>query len=78
MRGKDYGIYASEGSSGKAKRQEEMVIFGAGDGITCEIGFQAKSYLSEEVVTFRSVARSSLAYTAFFWIVMGVFTALFL
>ncbi len=55
----------------------EMVFFGAGDGMTSEIGFQAKCYLSESTITFRSVARSSLAYTAFFWVIAGLFAALF-
>lgn len=55
----------------------EMVFFGAGDGRKVEIGFQAKCYLSEETITFRSIARSSLAYTAFFWVIAGLFTAHF-
>ncbi|WP_343247158.1 ABC transporter permease [Diplocloster hominis] len=54
-----------------------MTFFGAGDGITNSIGFQAKCYLSEETPTFISVARSALAYTAFFWMIGVLFTALF-
>lgn len=55
----------------------EMIFFGAGDGMTSEIGFQAKCFLSEDTITFQSIARSSLAYTAFFWIIAGLFTILF-
>lgn len=47
----------------------DMTFFGAGDGTESVIGFQAKCYLSSEMPTFQTVARSSLAYTAFFWIV---------
>ena len=46
----------------------DMTFFGAGDGTESVIGFQAKCYLSSEIPTFQTVARSSLAYTAFFWI----------
>ena len=55
----------------------EMTFFGAGDGMTSIIGFQAKSYLSETTITFKAVARSALAYTSFFWVVAGLFTAIF-
>lgn len=44
----------------------DMTFFGAGDGTESVIGFQAKCYLSSEIPTFQTVARSSLAYTAFF------------
>lgn len=44
----------------------EMTFFGAGDGTKSVIGFQAKSYLSETIPTFHGIARSTLAYTAFF------------
>lgn len=47
----------------------DMTFFGAGDGTESVIGFQAKCYLSSEIPTFQTVARSSLAYTAFFWII---------
>lgn len=43
----------------------DMTFFGAGDGTESVIGFQAKCYLSSEIPTFQTVARSSLAYTAF-------------
>lgn len=55
----------------------DMTFFGAGDGVTSFIGFQAKCYLSESTPTFLSVARSALAYTAFFWMIGVLFTALF-
>lgn len=42
----------------------DMTFFGAGDGTESVIGFQAKCYLSSEIPTFQTVARSSLAYTA--------------
>ena len=41
----------------------DMTFFGAGDGTESVIGFQAKCYLSSEIPTFQTVARSSLAYT---------------
>lgn len=56
----------------------DMTFFGAGDGTESVIGFQAKCYLSSEMPTFQTVARSSLAYTAFFWIVCLVFATIFL
>lgn len=40
----------------------DMTFFGAGDGTESVIGFQAKCYLSSEIPTFQTVARSSLAY----------------
>ena len=55
----------------------DMTFFGAGDGTESVIGFQAKCYLSSEMPTFQTVARSSLAYTAFFWIVCLVFATIF-
>ena len=45
----------------------DMTFFGAGDGTESVIGFQAKCYLSSEIPTFQTVARSSLAYTALSW-----------
>ena len=39
----------------------DMTFFGAGDGTESVIGFQAKCYLSSEIPTFQTVARSSLA-----------------
>lgn len=38
----------------------DMTFFGAGDGTESVIGFQAKCYLSSEMPTFQTVARSSL------------------
>ena len=55
----------------------DMTFFGAGDGTESVIGFQAKCYLSSEMPTFQTVACSSLAYTAFFWIVCLVFATIF-
>lgn len=55
----------------------DIVFFGISDGITNLIGFQAKCYLSKETPTFIYVARSALAYTAFFWMIGVLFTALF-
>ena len=40
----------------------DMTFFGAGDGTESVIGFQAKCYLSSEIPTFQTVARSSVAY----------------
>ena len=40
----------------------DMTFFGAGDGTESVIGFQAKCYLSSEIPTFQTVARSSLAH----------------
>ncbi|MFR1233069.1 MAG: hypothetical protein ACLSAZ_23245 [Blautia wexlerae] len=56
----------------------DMTFFGAGDGTESVIGFQAKCYLSSEIPTFQTVARSSLAYTAFFWIIGILFATIFL
>lgn len=55
----------------------DMTFFGAGDGTESVIGFQAKCYLSSEIPTFQTVARSSLAYTAFFWIIGILFATIF-
>lgn len=44
----------------------DMTFFGAGDGTESVIGFQAKCYLSSEIPTFQTVARSSLAYYSLF------------
>lgn len=55
----------------------DMTFFGAGDGTESVIGFQAKCYLSSEIPTFQTVARSSLAYTAFFWIIGILFASIF-
>ena len=44
----------------------DMTFFGAGDGTESVIGFQAKCYLSSEIPTFQTVARSSLALLAFY------------
>ena len=55
----------------------EMTFFGAGDGTESVIGFQAKCYMSETSPTFQGLARSTLAYTAFFWIVGVLFTTVF-
>ena len=38
----------------------DMTFFGAGDVTESVIGFQAKCYLSSEIPTFQTVARSSL------------------
>ena len=54
----------------------DMTFFGAGDGTESVIGFQAKCYLSSEIPTFQTVARSSLAYTAFFWIIGILFATI--
>ena len=58
-----------------------MVSFALGDmtffGTESVIGFQAKCYLSSEIPTFQTVARSSLAYTAFFWIIGILFATIF-
>ena len=43
----------------------DMTFFGAGDGTESVIGFQAKCYLSSEMPTFQTVARSSLAFLPF-------------
>ncbi len=53
-------------------------LFWSGDGTESVIGFQAKCYLSSEIPTFQTVARSSLAYTAFFWIIGILFATIFL
>lgn len=55
----------------------EMTFFGAGDGTKSVIGFQAKSYLSETIPTFHGIARSTLAYTAFFWLIGVLFAISF-
>lgn len=55
----------------------EMNFFSAGDGTITYIGFQAKSYVSENGPLFEEVVRSSLAYTAFFWCIALIVTVVF-